>query len=647
MYRRSILSTSTTSFSKSFSFRSSPLLLLQSPLTNLRSNSSSSTTTIGSSFKNAGYSSELKTPNFGNIGEMASPPDLGPIDTQLATNLTIKKDLQGPWIFLAAPNLEGELFVREDGTVVFRPGNNKLGYGIGKLKLSHTATGSAVAEIELETYLYEVTSKEPPLEPTRYTFVVSFNVASAAKQDYKTFTMHGQAMEMDEGDNSSVKNVTSINAAKLEPWDPTAQQNEWLPDPQVEQGFKVLFPRPFTISRLDPKKPPINLKEHKVGSISNVYYVPNYVTPAEEQECLIQNRETPNELKNHLDRRIVQEYGGTMCQECKKSFVSDANLPPWTSRICDALVKDRIFSVTTFPNNVRIHDYEVGHGIAPHCDGPIYVPRVAILSLQSPVLMSFYNRRKPYDDVMEHYNDTFKHEGGIVKEKPLFSLVLEPRSLLIFEQDAYYFHPHGISANEFDSLDEEKVGPIANKHTLETITKQDFERKQFKRSHRVGVTIRNLLPRCAHEPMRAEYQMMKALRVLNNQNQQGTTTDSAASAASEEEVTKSSQKAKSQQQQQSYSGMSKPLPLQQQQNSVAATSNNNKVLESKLDLLLEKQNKLENQLKEIQTLLAFNTQRNIKFETEVAGVLDHVSSIVLDVQSKVDDLAEEVSKKDP
>jgi alkylated DNA repair protein alkB homolog 6 len=595
--------------------------------------SSSSTTTIGSSFKDAGYSSQLNTPSFGNIGNMPSPPDLGPIDTQPATNLSIQKDLQGPWIFLAAPNLEGELFVREDGVVLFRPGN-KLGYGIGKLKLSHTSTGSAVAEIDLETYLYEVASKEPPLEPTHYTFVVSFNVATAASQDYKTFTMHGQSIEMD--NNKSVKNITSINAAKLEPWDVNAQPNEWRPDPQVEQGFKVLFPRPFTISRLDPKKPPINLKDHKVGPISNVYYIPNYVSAEEEQECLIQNRETPIELKNQLDRRVVQEYGGTMCQECKKSFVSDANIPPWTSRICDALVKDRVFSITTFPNNVRIHDYQVGHGIAPHCDGPIYVPRVAILSLQSSVLMSFYNRRKPYDDVMEHYNDTFKHEGGIVKEKPLFSLVLEPRSLLVFDQDAYYFHPHGISANEFDSLDEEKVGPIANKHTLETITKEDFDKKQFKREHRVGVTIRNLLPRCAHEPMRAEYQMLKALKVLGNQESQNIT----------EPKSKSSPASSSSQQQSMYSGMSKP---QQHPEKVSSSSlsqnNNNKSLESKLDLLLEKQNKLENQLKEIQTLLAFNTQRNIKFETEVAGVLDHVSSIVLDVQAKVDDLTDELNKE--
>ena len=63
-----------------------------------------------------------------------------------------------------------------------------------------------------------------------------------------------------------------------------------------------------------------------------------------------------------------------------------------------------------------------------------------------------------------------------------------------------------------------------------------------------------------------------------------------------------------------------------------------------MEILLEKQTKLESQLQEIQTLLAFNTQRNIKFETEVAGVLDHVSSIVLDVQSKVDDLAEDIAE---
>lgn len=632
---------------------------------------------MGGSFEKAGYSGSLKTPSFGDIGSMPAPPDLGSIETKAATNIDTA-ELHGPWIFLAAPALEGELFVRKDGVVLFRPGNC-LGYGIGKLKLSHTVTGSAVAEIELDAYLYDVMSKDPPLEPQRLSFVVAISIASAPSQNYKTFTMHGQAISL--GDAGERKNIGAVNAAKLEPWDSAKFGQEWQPNPQIAQGFEILFPKPFALSRMQKgnqhhlasasasassssSSSPSSLlmdPKHKVGSIDSVFYIPNYVTEDDEAQCLQQNKDTPDELKNKLDRRVVQEYGGTMCGECQKSFVSDANLPPWCNTICQSLVADKVFSATTFPNNVRIHDYEVGHGIAPHCDGPIYVPRVAILSLQNPVLMSFYNKREPYsDDVMKHYEDTFKFGGEISSQRPLFSLILEPRSLLVFEKDAYHFHPHGISADSVDSLVVDKVGPIANRHLLSPTAQYSKETaKELVRKHRVGVTIRNLLPRCAHEPQRAEYQMIEAAKIARPDWFKGSNSNSTNSSNNSQKKAsltsldadaerKSSFKSTTTS---NYGAMSQAPPLPSSYSSSASpagsslSSSSVPLLEKKMDELMQRQSKIESQLQEIQTLLAFSTQRNVKFESDVAGVLDHVSQLVLDVSARVEDIAAAVEQK--
>lgn len=42
------------------------------------------------------------------------------------------------------------------------------------------------------------------------------------------------------------------------------------------------------------------------------------------------------------------------------------------------------------PNHVLINEYHPDQGIMPHCDGPLYDPLVAILSLGSSVVFDFW-----------------------------------------------------------------------------------------------------------------------------------------------------------------------------------------------------------------------------------------------------------------
>lgn len=83
--------------------------------------------------------------------------------------------------------------------------------------------------------------------------------------------------------------------------------------------------------------------------------------------------------------------------------------------------------------------------IQPHQDGPAYFPVVAILSLGSPVVMDFTPHSR-----LRTCTDTWKNEvdeqnfGREAKEteteqmdNPETSVLLMPRSLLIFKDNAY------------------------------------------------------------------------------------------------------------------------------------------------------------------------------------------------------------------
>jgi hypothetical protein len=68
----------------------------------------------------------------------------------------------------------------------------------------------------------------------------------------------------------------------------------------------------------------------------------------------------------------------------------------------------------------------------PHTDGPLYHPAVAILSLGAPAVIRFWRRPE---------------EGGAVQpgsQAPEASLLLMPRSLLLFSGEAYSDCLHGI-----------------------------------------------------------------------------------------------------------------------------------------------------------------------------------------------------------
>ena len=67
-----------------------------------------------------------------------------------------------------------------------------------------------------------------------------------------------------------------------------------------------------------------------------------------------------------------------------------------------------------------------------HFDGPMYKNKVVVLSLGGPAVISF----------QENYK----------KESKSMQILLEDRSVHIFEQDAYQKYLHGIENNKVDVI---------------------------------------------------------------------------------------------------------------------------------------------------------------------------------------------------
>ncbi|CAK0911365.1 unnamed protein product, partial [Prorocentrum cordatum] len=88
------------------------------------------------------------------------------------------------------------------------------------------------------------------------------------------------------------------------------------------------------------------------------------------------------------------------------------------------------------PNHVLVNHYRPGEGIMPHTDGPAYEPAAAILSLGSATVFEFWR----------------DHAHVVGGEPPALALLVPPRSLLVFTEEAYSAHLHGIADRRYDEI---------------------------------------------------------------------------------------------------------------------------------------------------------------------------------------------------
>ena len=151
------------------------------------------------------------------------------------------------------------------------------------------------------------------------------------------------------------------------------------------------------------------------GAPATVWHCRNFVSRDEEAQIMRCVDTAPSAMWVTLRGRQLQQHGGTPMPP-PEGMVPE-HLPEWVQGVCDALVAAGIFPANAPPNHVLVNSYQPGQGIDAHKDGPLYAPRVAILSLGSVASFDFVS------------DDT--------ERSALASLLLPPRGLLVFEHDAY------------------------------------------------------------------------------------------------------------------------------------------------------------------------------------------------------------------
>ncbi|KAK7380178.1 hypothetical protein VNO78_32655 [Psophocarpus tetragonolobus] len=248
------------------------------------------------------------------------------------------------------------------------------------------------------------------------------------------------------------------------------------------------------------------LAHYKVGPLPTLYYVPDFITDSDQTLLLNNIYGAPASRWKMLKNRRLQNWGGVVHE---KGLLPQV-LPPWLINLTQKIYEE----FELFPsalNHVLINEYLPKQGIMPHQDGPAYFPVVAILSLASPVVMDFTpHARFKLDFQCDIDKDSNGCTFEVGKDKWLddhhpFSVLLMPRSLLIFKDKAYSDYLHGIKdcavhcydgvVNETEALKHmESRGDLFNSEdALETIGKE--ENKNISRtSNRISLTCR-LVPK--------------------------------------------------------------------------------------------------------------------------------------------------------
>ncbi|XP_030075354.1 putative RNA/DNA demethylase ALKBH6 [Microcaecilia unicolor] len=203
-----------------------------------------------------------------------------------------------------------------------------------------------------------------------------------------------------------------------------------------------------------------------------VYYVPGFITSAEEDFLLQQVYKAPKPKWTQLSGRRLQNWGGL---PHPRGMVAE-KLPNWLQKYAE-----RISSLGAFEGNVANHvlvnEYRPGEGIMPHEDGPLYFPTVTTISLGSHTLLDFYHPVSRGQHTADEQVTTCQME----QDRHFLSLLVEPRSLLVLSGDMYSCYLHGIRPATSDFI-KENVANIAScdSHYGDTLA----------RGTRVSLTIR-------------------------------------------------------------------------------------------------------------------------------------------------------------
>lgn len=164
-----------------------------------------------------------------------------------------------------------------------------------------------------------------------------------------------------------------------------------------------------------------------------------------------------------LSKRRLQDYGGIP----HKNGMIVEDIPAWLHIYMKKVDDLNVFEGNK-SNHVLINEYLPGQGIMPHTDGPLFYPTVTTINCSSHTVLEF--------------RENILNTG---KATEVCKLLLEPRSLLILQDNMYNKYLHSISEQICDVIDDKIVN-------LKNCGAEFILGQTLQRSTRLSVTIRNV-----------------------------------------------------------------------------------------------------------------------------------------------------------
>lgn len=170
-----------------------------------------------------------------------------------------------------------------------------------------------------------------------------------------------------------------------------------------------------------------SLEESLVQSLpKTVYYIPNFISSAEEAQLLREIVSQPKPKWTILTHRRLQTHPSALT---KNNVLLAAPLPPWLESIVPRMQQLKIWDNAPHkkPNHVLINEYNPGEGIMPHEDGGAYFGCVATVSLGASIVLDLYSKHTNADS-----GESGEAEAGAQKSTrfPKWRILQEPRRLV-------------------------------------------------------------------------------------------------------------------------------------------------------------------------------------------------------------------------